>query len=222
VGSVIQIDWKQLAFSTDTIDELVEEFRSFQMKHFRRGRWETAGWLESFRPVWMTFSHGFGRRYTMPMYLEELAPLPELLPGLEEAGFFVGGFNWFVDWILMPIGMAWLWVAPGGGKAFGRVLEWGLRRFSAPPYGTLLKLEARGRRRGVEAALAATVYHADGYVLTAAPMAACLLQVLDGSARKPGLHLQALLAEPRRMLADLQMMGVEVEVATDGSIGDSG
>jgi saccharopine dehydrogenase (NAD+, L-lysine-forming) len=222
VGSVIQIDWKQLAFSTDTIDELVEEFRSFQMKHFRRGRWETAGWLESFRPVWMTFSHGFGRRYTMPMYLEELAPLPELLPGLEEAGFFVGGFNWFVDWILMPIGMAWLWVAPGGGKAFGRVLEWGLRRFSAPPYGTLLKLEARGRRRGVEAALTATVYHADGYVLTAAPMAACLLQVLDGSARKPGLHLQALLAEPRRMLADLQMMGVEVEVATDGSIGDSG
>jgi saccharopine dehydrogenase (NAD+, L-lysine-forming) len=41
-------------------------------------------------------------------------------------------------------------------------------------------------------------------------MVACLLQVLDGSARKPGLHFQALLAEPVRLLKDLERMGVEV------------
>jgi saccharopine dehydrogenase (NAD+, L-lysine-forming) len=56
------------------------------------------------------------------------------------------------------------------------------------------------------------VAHADGYVLTAAPMVACLLQMLDGSAREPGLHLQALLVEPARFLQDLQTMGVEVLV----------
>ena len=61
-----------------------------------------------------------------------------------------------------------------------------------------------------QAGLRITVYHPDGYVLTAAPMAACLLQMLDGSARRPGLHFQAMLAEPGRLLEDLRKMGVEV------------
>jgi saccharopine dehydrogenase (NAD+, L-lysine-forming) len=68
-------------------------------------------------------------------------------------------------------------------------------------------------RDGAEAELVIVVYHADGYVLTAAPMVATLLQVLDGSARNPGLHFQALLAEPERLLADMQRMGVEVTIS---------
>ncbi|MCX6026722.1 MAG: hypothetical protein NTY23_10775 [Chloroflexi bacterium] len=87
-----------------------------------------------------------------------------------------------------------------------------MRTFSAPPYGTLLMLEARGRAAGAEAAMRVSLFHPDGYVLTAAPIAACLLQMLDGSARRPGLHLQALAVDPQRMLDDLQRMGVSVEV----------
>jgi saccharopine dehydrogenase (NAD+, L-lysine-forming) len=93
------------------------------------------------------------------------------------------------------------------------MMLWGLRRFSRPPYGTLLKLEARGLRDGGETRLTLSVFHPDGYVLTAAPMVACLLQVLDGTARRPGLHFQALLAEPARMLADMKQMGVEVTMS---------
>src|SRR3990172_6282453 len=213
VGSVIQIDWRSLEVSPSTIDELVTEFRDFQSLHYKDGRWRPMGWVESFRPVWMTFGRGFGRRYTMPMFLEELRPLPDLIPGLEETGFFVGGFNWFVDWVLMPLGMAWMAVAPkAGGRAFGRMLVWGLRKFSAPPYGTLLMLEARGIALGATRCMRVSVFHPDGYVLTAAPMAACLLQMLDGSGRRPGLHLRALAVEPQRLLADLQRMGVSVDV----------
>lgn len=215
VGSVIQIDWRGLSFSPGTLDELVEELRDFQMMYYRGGRWRRIGWLESFRPVWMTFGHGFGRRTTAPMFLEEMRPLPDLIPGLEDTGFFVGGFNWFVDYIVMPVGLAWLWLSPRGGRAVGRMLVWALRRFSRPPFGTLLRLEAHGIRGGAESDLVVSAYHPDGYVLTAAPMAACLLQVLDGSARRPGLHFQALLADPARLLADLQRMGVEV--TTDSS-----
>ncbi|HET7009411.1 MAG TPA: hypothetical protein VFI11_01435, partial [Anaerolineales bacterium] len=129
-----------------------------------------------------------------------------------DTGFFVGGFNWVVDWLLMPLGMGLLWISPeAGGRAFARMLEWGLRRFSTPPFGTLLQLEAHGLRDGAEHNLRVRVAHPDGYVLTAAPIAACLLQMLDGSARRPGLHLQALLAEPERMMQDLRAMGVEVQ-----------
>ena len=52
--------------------------------------------------------------------------------------------------------------------------------------------------------------HADGYWLTAASAAACLLQYLDGSLRTPGLHLQALAVEPSRFLRDLHAMGAQL------------
>jgi len=213
VGSVIQIDWSALEIASSTIDELVTEFRDFQSMAYRDGHWRSLGWLESFRPLWMTFGHAFGRRYTMPMFLEEMRPLPDMIPGLEDTGFYVGGFNGVVDWVVVPLGMLLLWISPGAGsRVFGRMLVWGLRRFGSPPYGTLLQLEASGIHQGNSSDLRVTVYHQDGYVLTAAPMAACLMQMLDGTARRPGLHYQALLVEPERMLTDLQRMGIEVEV----------
>jgi len=213
VGSVIQIDWSVLEFSPDTLMELVEEFLDFQTLHFKGGRWVRLGWLESFLPVFMNFGRGFGRRYTVPMFLEEMRPLPELVPGLQEAGFFVGGFNWVVDWLIMPVALAWLKISPRRGlQPVARMMLWGLRRFTRPPYGTLLQLEAEGVKAGEGRRLSVSVYHSDGYVLTAAPMVACLLQVLDGSMRRPGLHLQALLVDAERLLADLQRMGVEVGV----------
>jgi saccharopine dehydrogenase-like NADP-dependent oxidoreductase len=213
VASVIQVNWKELEFSPATLEEMASEFADYQSLHYRDGRWRSMGWFESFVPLWVQFGHGFGRRYTMPMFLEEMRPLPSMFPSLKETGFFVGGFNPVVDFVLMPLGMGLMKVAPRRGAAmFGGMLEWGLRQFTRPPYGTLLQLEAEGEREGRPAALTIEVAHSDGYLLTAAPMVACLLQMLDGSARKPGLHLQALLVEPARLLDDLKTMGVDVLV----------
>ena len=165
------------------------------------------------RPYWVEFGHGYGRRYTMPMFLDELRPLPEMIPTLEEAGFFVGGFNPVVDFAILPLGMAWMAAAGGrAANAFGRLLLWGLRRFTAPPYGTLLQLDAQGGPAGHVQHMRIAVAHPDGYVLTAAPMVGCMMQMLDGTARRPGLHLQALLVDPARLLDDLKTMGVEVAV----------
>ena len=136
-----------------------------------------------------------------------------MFPSLSETGFFVGGFNPVVDFLLMPVGMAMLKLAPRRGPAwFGKLMHWGLREFTRPPYGTLLRLDAEGTKSGRRATLVVEVAHADGYLLTAAPMVACLLQMLDGSARRPGLYLQALLVDPARLLKDMRAMGVEVLV----------
>jgi saccharopine dehydrogenase (NAD+, L-lysine-forming) len=213
VGSVIQIDWSPLEFSSATMDELINEFRDYRSESFREGRWRPMGWLESLWPIWMTFSHGYGRRYTMPMYLDELRGLPEAYPTLRDAGFYVGGFNPVVDFLLLPLIMGWLWIAPERGRrAASRLLMWGLKRFTPPPYGTLLQLEAEGLAGGARKRMTVEVFHPDGYVLTAAPMAACLMQLLDGSARTPGLHDQAWIVEPVRFLEDLMRMGIEVQV----------
>ena len=214
VASVIQINWRALDLSPVTVRELVLEFRDYRALHYRDRRWIAPGWVESMRPFWVEFGHGYGRRYTMPMFLEELRPLPAMIPTLEETGFFVGGFNPLVDFVILPLGMAWMAVAGERGAAgFGRLLLWGLRRFTPPPYGTLLQLDAQGGSAGRRQGMQVVVAHSDGYVLTAAPMVGCLMQMLDGTARRPGLHLQALLVDPARLLDDLRTMGVEVEVS---------
>ena len=211
VGSVIQVDWSSLNFSSSTIEELVSEFVNFENKVFKEGKWQPGGALSWLIPRWFEFSHGFGRRYCVPMYLEEMGPLPEFYPDLVETGFFVGGFNWFTDWFITPLAVLLPRIFKTRGLGWsGLLMGWSLRKFSRPPYGTLLKLEARGQKDGNEKKLEISVHHRDGYELTAIPAAAYILQYLDGTIKKPGLHFQALVVEPGRFMKDMERMGAQI------------
>jgi hypothetical protein len=211
IGSVIKIDWAGLDVGLTTMEELVNEFLDFQTLAFRDGAWQQTGWVSMMKPMTMDFGREFGRQYCLPMFLEEMRAIPELYPDIQETGFFVGGFNWFVDWFISPIVVLALRLWPQQAKTpMARLMDWGLKTFSKPPYGTLLKLEARGTKDGRPGAVDVTVYHEDGYFLTAVPVAACLLQYLDGSIRKPGLWLQAYIVEPNRLMWDMERLGIEI------------
>ena len=93
----------------------------------------------------------------------------------------------------------------------GRWMHWGLKTFSKPPYGTLLKVEAAGQKEGHYRKLQITISHPNGYMFTAIPVAACLLQYLDGSIARPGLWLQAHIVEPIRFMRDMQRMGISLQ-----------
>ena len=57
-----------------------------------------------------------------------------------------------------------------------------------------------------------TLYHHDAYMFTAIPVAACLLQYLDGLIRKAGLWTQANIVEPNRFMKDMERMGVHIQI----------
>jgi saccharopine dehydrogenase-like NADP-dependent oxidoreductase len=211
VGSVIKEDWVSLNLPDETVHELIEELNDFVMMVFKEGHWQKTGPLGMRDYQRMDFGREFGQQYCAPMFLEEMRALPEMFPSLKETGFFVGGFNWFADWLVMPLAMLGLRIWPKRAlKPMGKLMIWSLEAFSRPPYGTLLKIEAQGIRDAKTKQLDITLYHPDGYLFTAIPVCACLLQYLDGSIRKPGLWTQANLVEPARLIEDMQRMGIEI------------
>jgi len=216
VGSVIKIDWATLDLTPSTMQEFVGEFRDFQNLVYRDSRWQKASVLAMMKPEYLDFScdlgPNFGRQYAIPMFLEEMRSIPDLYPEIQQTGFLVGGFNWFVDWFIFPIIYVALKLWPQRTlPSMGRLMFWGLIKFSKPPYGTLLKAELRGQKDGQASASDLFLFHEDGYAFTAIPAAACLLQILDGSIRQPGLWLQAHIVEPDRMMLDMERMGIQVQ-----------
>ncbi len=193
---------------SEAVNELMEVFRDYQAQVFKNGQWTKAG---SYETRTVDFGGEIGKRQCYSMFFEELRELPGMYPSLRQAGFYMAGSHWFVDWFIMPLVLAGLKIGPRAVEGpLGRLLWWGMQTFPGPPYITLLKVEAAGESGGAPATFSATVAHTDGYELTAIPVVACLLQWMDGAARRPGLWMMGHLVEPERLFRDMQRMGVQV------------
>lgn len=207
VYSAMKVDWKGLEFSPDTALELIDEFRTNRLAIYQEGKWKDQSVLKVF-----TFDFGppFGKQYCAPMFLPELEVCAAQMPDLKDTGFFVTGFNRVADYLVLPVVMLGVYLLPRSwDRLLARLLTWGLQ-FSRPPYGIDLVADCLGRKNGAYIQFGIRLSHEDGYVITAVPVVACLMQVFDNTIRKPGLWRQANIVEPVRFLQDLERMGIAV------------
>ena len=192
---------------TEAVSELVEVFKKYQAQVYKNGQWTKPNSYEMRK---IDLGSDIGRKLCYSMFFEELRPLPEIYPSLKNVGFFMSESHWITDWVIMPITWVWLKIMPHAVRPIGKFLWWGMGNFHKPPYRVELQVQASGIKDGKMATIQASVAHPDGYELTAIPVVATLLQYLDGSARKPGLWMMGHLAEPIRLMKDMETMGVQI------------
>jgi saccharopine dehydrogenase (NAD+, L-lysine-forming) len=194
---------------TEAVDELMEAFIHYEAQVYKNGAWTKPSQWAMLK---FDFGADIGPRTCYSMFFEELRDIPKIYPTLKETGFYISGSNWIADLLVTPIVMLGLKIAPKRGlRPLGKLMWWAMQQ-SKPPYQVMIAVEAMGLKNGIQSKVRASVSHPDGYELTAIPVVAYLKQYLDGSARKPGLHMMGQLAEPARLFADMQAMGARISV----------
>lgn len=194
---------------TEAVDELMEAFQDYNAQVFRHGKWTRPGQWEMAR---FDFGRNIGWRNCYSMFFEELRLLPEMHPSIKDMGFYISGSNWLADWIITPIVMAGLKIAPKRGLGpLGKLMWWGMQR-SRPPYQVMISMNSKGRKTNAPVRVCLSISHPDGYELTAIPVVAYLKQYLDGTARYPGLHMMGHIADPVRLISDMQAMGAQTSI----------
>lgn len=193
---------------TEAVDELMEAFIHYQAQVYKNGAWtKPSSWdMRKF-----DFGTEIGTRSCYSMFFEELRCIPEMYPTLKDTGFYISGSNPLADMLITPIVFVGLKLAPTRGiRPLGKLMWWAMGK-AKPPYRVVLKVEGTGQLNGKPVQVDASIEHEDGYELTAIPVVASILQY--NQIRRPGLHMMGHLAEPNRLIDDMQRMGVRVKTS---------
>ena len=150
------------------------------------------------------------------MFLEELRSLSGQISSLREVGFYIAGFNWMSDYVVMPVAFTAIKLFGDRAKEpMGQLFRWSLKHFSKPPYGAVIQVDAKGLKGNQTSLIRMRLNHDDTYVLIVIPVVATLLQYLNGHDQTPGLWFQANFVDPIQFFQDIERLGVGIVVKSN-------
>ena len=210
VAAGLRIDWQAESIADSTIEEMFSEFSDFDMMAWIDGTRRRVRWSEC--PT-VDFGEPIGSQRVIPMGLAEMVDLPQQYRSLQRCGFYITGFSPAMDYLALPLVMAMAKV-PALTRVNIRFTRWAMAHLasSRPPYRLVLKCHATGRSEGTPSSVLVQVQAEDSYLLTAAPVVACVNQLRRGNARRVGLHYQGQIMDPEACFADLERLGVDVQL----------
>lgn len=195
----------------ESIYELVDVLADYNADIFKNGKWRKATFSDSKQ---INFGKRFGIKTCYPLQMEEMRKLPDMFP-LEETGVYVAGFNWFIDYFVIPLAMLLSKIKKGSGRHFiAKLLVFGFDHFSNNNRGVEFILEVEGKQNGVQRRFRVLAEHDDAYEFTAIPVVACVRQYLDGII-KPGLWMMGHVVDPNRLMKDMEEMGIRIETQSN-------
>ena len=210
VGALMNIDWKSYTFSPETITEFVSEIRTSQAMIYANGQWNKTRFGGTFDMLALDFDNTRRNQSLAPMYLEEMKDFTDDYPSIRRTGFYIGGMDWFSNLISFPLAITWYMVFPKSNPGWlAKLIFWGMKRYSSPPYNNILIADAKGFKNGKAKRCKIFLEHEDGYLFTAIPVIATLNQYFEK--RKAGIWRQATFVEPVRFIQDIQDMGIRLK-----------
>lgn len=204
VGMVMNFEIKK----PESIYELVDVLTDYNVDIFKKGKWRKANYKDSKK---IDFGIRFGIRTCYPIQMEEMYALPEMFP-LDETGVYAAGFNWFIDYFVIPLTIILSKIKKGLGRKFiAKLLVFGFNNFSKNNRGVSFVLEAEGIKNKKPMKFRLVAEHEDVYDFTAIPIVACIRQYLDGLIDKPGLWLMGQIVNPDHLIKDMKNMGIKIK-----------
>ena len=193
------LNMKDMPYS-EAVDELMDFFSDYQAQVYDANKYPD-GWSKPGQWDIKSFDMGpqLGKRTAYSMYMQELGPLPNHFPTLQEVGFYMAGSNWLTDFVLLPIVWLGLWMFPKNNNSktvqsirtrLGKLLWWGMT-LSPPPYTVALQVEVTGSCQNtsnptnveepntIKKTRTIRLEHTDAYDMTVIPPVACMMQCLD-------------------------------------------
>ena len=209
-----QYDQAIVAFAMQTqiqdfqsVLEIVDMVADYQPEFWQNGQWKIGTYQDA---ISVNYGNRFGVRSSLPLSMVEIKSLPEQL-GLQEAGVFTTGFNWFIDYVVFSLIALSNAVKKGlFRQAWAKLFVFGLNTFSSQQAGVVFLLKAAGKKQGKHQTVEIFSDHDDAYEFTVVPVIACLHQYLDGDIRQPGLWMMGHLVDPDKLITDMQAMGINI------------
>ena len=191
-----------------------EEMISADLKSpflFRNNTWQKSSMSASRK---IDFGPPFGTRKCFLCNLEETEDLPSKF-NIEEFELYAAETNVFTMMIIVLWNLLKLNKFKHSIKSGAKLINWGVKRFAGKPFGITLKMEASGEKNGKDCHLDVFLFCSNVYKSTAIATAACIIQVISGNIKKPGVSYMGQAVNSDKLLADMEKMGMSIDIRWD-------